>query len=116
MSRIDELIEELCPEGVEFRELHELFITKNGYTPSTTNKAYWTNGTVPWFRMDDIRENGRILSESSPRITEEVVKGGRLFPANSIIVATSDCRTGTALMGAGHGMQPAGNPETDLVP
>ena len=89
MRRIDELIAELCPEGVEFKEIQELFVTKNGYTPSTTNKAYWTDGTVPWFRMEDIRENGRILSESMQQITEEAVKGGRLFPANSIIVATS---------------------------
>ncbi len=89
MSRIDELIAELCPDGVEFKEIQELFVTKNGYTPSTTNKAYWTDGTVPWFRMEDIRENGRILKTSLQQITPEAVKGGRLFPADSIIVATS---------------------------
>lgn len=69
MNKIEKLIAELCPEGVEFKELQELFVTKNGYTPSTTNKAYWTDGTVPWFRMEDIRENGRILSESLQYIT-----------------------------------------------
>jgi len=37
--------------------------------------------------MDDIRKNGRILSESLQQITKDAVKGGRLFPANSIIVA-----------------------------
>ncbi len=89
MSRIDDLIDEYCPNGVEFIALHELFVTKNGYTPSTTNKSYWTDGTVPWFRMEDIRENGQILGSSLQQITEEAVKGGRLFPANSIIVATS---------------------------
>jgi type I restriction enzyme S subunit len=89
MSRIDDLIAEHCPDGVEFKELQELFVTKNGYTPSTTNKAYWTDGTVPWFRMEDIRENGQILNESLQQITKEAVKGGRLFPANSIIIATS---------------------------
>lgn len=89
MSRIDELIAEHCPEGVEFMELQELFITRNGYTPSTTNKSYWDDGTVPWFRMEDIRENGHVLSESMQKISEEAVKGGRLFPANSIIIATS---------------------------
>jgi len=30
MSRIEELIAELCPDGVEFKELQELFVTKNG--------------------------------------------------------------------------------------
>jgi len=88
-NKIEKLIAKLCPDGVEFKELQELFVIKNGYTPSTANKAYWTDGTVPWFRMEDIRENGRILSKSLQQITKEAVKGGRLFPANSIIVATS---------------------------
>ncbi len=89
MSRIDELIARHCPDGVEYRELQEIFITRNGYTPSTTNKAYWTNGTIPWFRMEDIRTNGNILFKSMQLVTKEAVKGGKLFPANSILVATS---------------------------
>lgn len=89
MSRIADLIAEKCPHGVEFREIRELFVMRNGYTPSTSNQSYWTGGTVPWFRLEDIREKGRILSKSLQHISEEAVKGGRLFPANSIIVATS---------------------------
>lgn len=89
MSRIDELIEELCPSGVEFRELQELFTMKGGYTPSKGDASAWADGTVPWFRMEDIRENGRILGDSMQRINKNAVKGGRLFPANSILVATS---------------------------
>ena len=62
---------------------------KNGYTPSTKNTDYWKNGYIPWFRMNDIRENGRILSTSTQHIAKEAVKGGRLFKANSIILATT---------------------------
>lgn len=89
MSRIDGLIRSLCPNGVEFEVLDELFTTRNGYTPSKSNAANWTDGTIPWFRMEDIRENGQILGDSIQHIPESAVKGGRLFPANSIIVATS---------------------------
>lgn len=39
--------------------------------------------------MDDIRQNGRELSDSIQHITPEAVKGGRLFPANSFILATT---------------------------
>ena len=69
--------------------MSEVFEIKNGYTPSKSNPAYWTNGTIPWFRMEDIRTNGRILKDSIQHITADAVKGGRLFPANSIIVATT---------------------------
>ncbi|MCF7819817.1 restriction endonuclease subunit S [Candidatus Gracilibacteria bacterium] len=88
-SKIERLIAELCPNGVEFKELGEVFDIKNGYTPSKAKSEYWTSGTIPWFRMDDIRENGHVLNDSLQHITEEAVKGGRLFPANSIIISTS---------------------------
>jgi type I restriction enzyme S subunit len=89
MSKIEELIEKLCPDGVEYKTLEELFIIKNGYTPSKSKPEYWANGTIPWFRMEDIRANGRILSDSIQHITPEAIKGSKLFPANSIIVATT---------------------------
>ena len=85
MSRLDELIQELCPDGVEYKTLSELFNTRNGYTPSKSNSEFWTKGTVPWFRMEDIRENGRILSDATQKVSRSAVKG-ELFPANSIIV------------------------------
>jgi hypothetical protein len=44
-------------------------------------KEFWENGSVPWFRMDDIRENGQILGDSLQKISETAVKGGKLFPA-----------------------------------
>jgi COG0732: restriction endonuclease S subunits len=81
--------EELRKAGVEWRTIDEIFHLKNGYTPSKSIKEYWENGSIPWFRMEDIRENGRILNTSLQKVSESAVKGGRLFPANSIIVATS---------------------------
>ena len=39
--------------------------------------------------MEDLRENGRLLNDAIQHIPESALKGGRLFPANSIIVATS---------------------------
>lgn len=89
MSKLQDLIKELCPDGVEFMRMDEVFEMRNGYTPSKANDKYWDNGTIPWFRMEDIRQNGRILSDSIQHITKEAVKGGRLFPANSFIIATT---------------------------
>ena len=39
--------------------------------------------------MEDIRENGRVLSDAIQHVSENAVKGKGKFPANSIIVATS---------------------------
>ena len=88
-TKIDKLILSLCPNGVEFKRLDEIFNTKNGYTPSKSNSSYWNGNTcIPWFRMEDIREHGNILMDSIQHITPNAVKG-KLFPKDSIIVATS---------------------------
>ena len=89
MSKIDEMVKRLCPDGVDFYPLNEVFDLKNGYTPSKKKPEYWVDGTVNWFRMDDIRVNGRVLSDSIQKVSEGAIKGGRLFDANSLIVATS---------------------------
>ena len=76
-------------EAVEWKTLGEVFHTRNGYTPSKANEEFWTDGTIPWFRMEDIRANGRILYDSALHITPQAVKRNGLFKANSIILATS---------------------------
>ena len=81
--------EELGKVGFEWKTIDEIFYLKNGYTPSKSIKEYWENGSIPWFRMEDIRENGRILNSSLQTVSKNAVKGGKIFPANSIIVATS---------------------------
>ena len=76
-------------EGVEMKKLEEVFDTRNGYTPSTKNPDFWEEGTIPWFKMEDIRDNGRVLGDSNLHITPKAIKGKGLFKANSIILATS---------------------------
>ena len=69
--------------------MENIFEIRNGYTPSKSNSEYWEGGTIPWFRMEDIRTNGHILSDSIQHVTPLGVKGSGLFPAYSIIVATT---------------------------
>jgi type I restriction enzyme S subunit len=74
---------------VEWKSISDICHLKNGYTPSKSSNEYWANGTIHWFRMDDIRENGQILGDSLQKVSASAVKGGKLFPANSIIISTS---------------------------
>ena len=75
-------------QAVEWKTVEEIFHLKNGYTPSKSQKEYWENGTVPWFRMEDIRTNGRILNSAIQKVHESAIKG-KVFPANSIMMATT---------------------------
>ena len=74
---------------IQWKKLGDVFEMRNGYTPSKNNSEFWVGGTIPWFRMDDIRENGRILSDSIQHITPSAIKGKGLFEANSFILATT---------------------------
>ena len=74
---------------VEWKKLGEVCVIKNGYTPSTKENSYWENGTLPWFTLEDIRKNGRILEDAIKHITSLGVKKGGLFPKDSIIVSTT---------------------------
>ena len=78
----------LIPDAWEAIPLGELCEIRNGYTPSKSVESFWNGGVIPWFRMEDIRQNGRILSDSIQHITSDAVKG-ELFSAYSIILSTT---------------------------
>ena len=81
---------ELLPLMVCARKENENYVMPRlNYTPSKNNPDYWTNGTVPWFRMEDIRENGHVLSDALQYVSQMAVKKNGLFPAYSIALATS---------------------------
>ena len=69
--------------------IKDAFDVRNGYTPSKYNDKYWTNGTIPWFRIEDIRDKGGILKDAYQKVTPLAVKGSGLFKKNSIIMSTS---------------------------
>ena len=77
------------PEHWEVKRLRFVCEFRNGYTPSKSNDDFWADGTIPWYRMEDIRESGRFLNEAKQYITEEAVKKGGLFEAGSFILATT---------------------------
>ena len=84
------IIEELLKgEKVEWKPLGEVFETRNGYTPLKANKEFWEKGTIPWFRMEDIRMNGGVLKDAIQHITPKAIKGKGLFEAGTIIMATT---------------------------
>lgn len=62
---------------------------RNGYTPSKANPEFWEDGSIPWYRMEDIRDSGRKLNEAKQYVTKNAIKGGGLFEAGSFILATT---------------------------
>ena len=60
----------------------------NGSTPSRKKAEYWKNGTVPWFTVDDIRKNGRIIRETIQLTTKKALEETSLslLPRSTVLV------------------------------
>jgi len=60
----------------------------NGSTPSKQDETYWENGTIPWFTIEDIRNQGRIITKTFQSITEKALKetSVKLLPSNTVLL------------------------------
>ncbi|MBK8093386.1 MAG: N-6 DNA methylase [Verrucomicrobiaceae bacterium] len=60
----------------------------NGSTPSKQEPRYWENGTVPWFTVEDIRKNGRIIEKTEKFVTAEGLNETslKLLPKHSVLL------------------------------
>ncbi len=60
----------------------------NGSTPSRAEAKYWENGTIPWFTVNDIRLNGRLVYSTKQLITEKAVEetSVKLLPKDTVLI------------------------------
>lgn len=86
MSRIDDLLRQHAPNGVEYRALRDLGTWSGGITPAKSVSRYWQDGTIPWVASMDISATaGReIRGRVTPAAIDETTL--RLVPGPSIAV------------------------------
>lgn len=74
-------------EWQEF-SLGEICHILNGSTPSKTNDEFWNNGEIPWFTVDDIREQGRIINHTKKFISKTALKrtSVKLLPPKTVLL------------------------------
>lgn len=84
MSRIDDLITEKCPEGVEFKSLRDVGTWYGGGTPSKSVQAYWDNGSIPWLSPKDM--DVRTVAATGIKVSQTAFERSalKLVPAGSI--------------------------------
>jgi type I restriction enzyme S subunit len=73
-------------QGWEIKKLGEVCEIVNGSTPLRTNKDFWENGNFPWFTIDDIREQGRIITATKQKVTEAALSKLRVLPVNTVLL------------------------------
>lgn len=60
----------------------------NGSTPSKQDATYWDNGNIPWFTIEDVRNQGRVIRFTSKHITEKALNetSVKLLPPNTVLL------------------------------
>ena len=72
----------------EWVKLGDLCDIINGFTPLKTNPNFWENGTIPWFTIEDIHNQGRRIKHTSKYITTQSLSknSNRILPPNTILL------------------------------
>ena len=67
-------------QGWELKKLGEVCDLINGSTPLKSNKDYWVNGSFPWFTIEDLRIQGRVINYTNQFITKIGLKKLKILP------------------------------------
>ena len=88
MSRIDDLIRDLCSDGVEYRTIGSLGQWRGGGTPSKSRPEFWENGTIPWVSPKDM--GSYELASTQDKITLQATResSANLVPGPSLAVVS----------------------------
>ncbi len=85
---IDDEVPFDIPDSWEWIRLGELCDIINGFTPLKTNLDFWSNGTIPWFTIDDVHSQGRRITFTNKHITTNALSknSNRLLPINTVLL------------------------------
>ncbi len=70
------------------RKLEDVVDIFNGSTPLRGRDEYWNSPDVPWFTIDDIREQGRIISSTRQFVSNEALESTslKLLPSKTTLL------------------------------
>ena len=90
MSKLDELIRELCPDGVEYKKLGEIATVLRGASPRPIKK-YITNDSdgVNWIKIGDVPVGSKYITQSEEKITKEGAEKSRYVRKGDFILSNS---------------------------
>ncbi|MEK6805733.1 MAG: restriction endonuclease subunit S [Pseudomonadota bacterium] len=76
-----------APESWEIASVSNHFRAVAGGTPSRSNPAYWTGGTIPWVKTGEI--DYVVINDTEEKITAAALKdsAAKLIPAGAVLVA-----------------------------
>lgn len=87
MSRLEELIAEYCPDGVEYKAIGSFANCYPGATPKTTKVEYWENGTIPWMSSGEVNQGEVLFTEKKITQAGYDNTSTKMVPPNTVVIA-----------------------------
>ena len=77
---------EMHGDKVPKKKISEVCDVRGGSTPTRTIKEYWENGTVSWFTVEDIYDQGRYIHYTKQHITELATRKCFVYPIDTVLI------------------------------
>lgn len=76
------------PDNWNCVQIGDVLDIVNGFTPLRSNGEFWDSNDIPWFTVDDIREQGRVIYKTRQHISNKALsqKTKRLLPVNTVLL------------------------------
>ncbi|MBI4734136.1 MAG: restriction endonuclease subunit S [Rubrobacteridae bacterium] len=86
MNKIEKLIDELCPDGVEWKKLDEICNIASGGTPAKSKAEFWEGGNIPWIKSESC--NNKPVYRANNFITDLGLKNSsaKLLEKNTTLI------------------------------
>ena len=90
MSELDDMVQKLCPDGVEFVKLGEVMDISRGASPRPIYK-YITEDKdgVNWIKIGDVENNAKYITSTKEKITKEGALKSRFLHKGDFILSNS---------------------------
>lgn len=77
---------EMFGNNVSKKKISDVCDVRGGSTPTRTTKEFWNNGTISWFTVEDIYEQGRYITETKQHITKLATKKCFIYPVDTVLI------------------------------
>ena len=74
------------PNNWAWSRLSSMCSIVNGFTPLRSESRFWDCGTINWFTVEDIKNQGEIIYSTKQKITDEATSKERIVRAGSVLL------------------------------
>lgn len=90
MSRLEELIQKLCPDGVEYMPFGKMAKIVRGASPRPIKKFITTDADgVNWIKIGDVEPGSKYITATAEKITPDGAKKSRFVKEGDFILSNS---------------------------